>query len=66
VQKEFIRSEDVDFETFFEIIETMAGMAEGELLLRVHEQYDAFSMVFVVGMLYNVHLRHFLCCQASV
>ncbi|XP_060567854.1 cell migration-inducing and hyaluronan-binding protein-like [Ruditapes philippinarum] len=49
VQKEFIRSEDVDFETFFEIIETMAGMAEGELLLRVHEQYDAFSMVFVVG-----------------
>ena len=59
VRKKFDRTDGAEFETFFDIIETMAGMEEGELLLRDNEEFDAFSMVFVIGMLNKLIYKDF-------
>lgn len=49
IQNGFVKADGVDFDAFFGYIEALAGMNEGELLLRKAEPYDSFSLVFVVG-----------------
>ncbi|KAL4232333.1 hypothetical protein ACF0H5_009904 [Mactra antiquata] len=49
LSKQFIILDEVDFSAFCKFIEELVGMETGELLLRQAQQYDTFSLVFVVG-----------------
>ncbi|XP_053383836.1 cell surface hyaluronidase-like [Mercenaria mercenaria] len=58
LQNRWYRPEGGDYADFYKIIEELVGMEEGELLLRKQTEFDAFSLLFVVGGSYDQSLDH--------